>query len=224
MANGYFVDCLDKLKDPIRSNRWRANFNFSEVDAIKSYSDLSSDLSLIVKDIDFPGVKTVTDSIFYFGMEKKLPTSVDNAGTLSLQVQETEDLVGHLSLLRWHQEVMNSGAFSESTFLLEDMKFSDNVFNQTFGLNDLKPIKNTTNPQSTVNSNVLNIELYEYQSGRVIIQARFLNLFPIEISPVKLSHESKDLLKYNVTFSYDAVRFVHNAIPQSNVNMLSKRN
>lgn len=223
MANGYFVDSLEKLKDPIRSNRWRANFNFAEVDVLRRYSNLSQELSLTAKDVDFPGLKTVTDSIFFFGLEKKLPTSADNAGVMTITIQETEDLVGHLSLVRWHQEVMNSGAFSESTYINEDMKFTDNEFVQTFGLNDLKPIRNTTDAQSTVNSNALNIELYEYQSGRIIMQARFLNLFPVEISPVKLSYESKDLFKYTVSFSYDSVRFVHSAIPQSNVNMLAKR-
>lgn len=223
MANGYFVDSLEKLKDPIISNRWRCNFNFTEVDVLKQYSALNSKLTLTVKDVDFPGVKTVTDSIFFFGMEKKLPTSVDNAGSVSVTVQETEDLVGHRSLVRWHQEVMNSGAYSEATYNTEDMKFTSNDFLKNFGLNDLRQIKNTNNAQSTVNSNVLNIELYEYQSGKVIVQARFLNLFPVEISPVKLAQDSKELFKYNVSFSYDAVRFVYSAIPASNVNMLTKR-
>jgi hypothetical protein len=223
MANGYFIDSLEKLKDPILSNRWRCNFNFSEVDILKQYSSLNSQLTLTVKDVDFPGVKTVTDSIFFFGLEKKLPTSADNAGTMTMTIQETEDLVGHRSLVRWHQEVMNSGAYSEATYNTEDMKFTSNDFLQNFGLNDLRPIKNTTSAQSTVNSNVLNIELYEYQSGKVIAQVRFLNLFPVEISPVKLAQDSKELFKYNVSFSYDAVRFVYSAIPTSNVNMLSKR-
>lgn len=223
MANGYFIDSLEKLKDPILSNRWRCNFNFTEVDLLKKYSALNALLTLTVKDVDFPGVKTVTDSIFFFGLEKKLPTSADNAGTMSMTIQETEDLVGHRTLVRWHQEVMNSGAYSESTYNTEDMKFTSNDFLQNFGLNDLRQLKNTTSALSTVNSNVLNIELYEYQSGKVIAQARFLNLFPVEISPVKLAQDSKELFKYNVSFSYDAVRFVYSAIPASNVNMLSKR-
>lgn len=223
MASGYFIDSLEKLKDPILSNRWRCNFNFTEVDLLKKYSALNALLTLTVKDVDFPGVKTVTDSIFFFGLEKKLPTSADNAGTMSMTIQETEDLVGHRTLVRWHQEVMNSGAYSESTYNTEDMKFISNDFLQNFGLNDLRQLKNTTSALSTVNSNVLNIELYEYQSGKVIAQARFLNLFPVEISPVKLTQDSNELFKYNVSFSYDAVRFVYSAIPASNVNMLSKR-
>lgn len=224
MSNGYFIDSLSKLKDPILSNRWRCNFNFTEVDVLRQYSNLNSNLSLTVKDVDFPGVKTATDSIFFFGLERKLPTSAENSGTVSMVIQETEDLVGHRSLVRWHQEVMNSGAYSESTYSTEDMKFTSNEFLKNFGLNDLKPTKNTTTPQSTVNTNVMNIELYEYQSSKIVMQVRFLNLYPIEVSSVKLSQESKELFKYNVTFNYDAIRFVYSAIPPSNVNMLSKRN
>ena len=222
MASGYWVDSLETLKDPIRSNRWRANFNFSEVDVLKQYSTLNSQLTLTVKDVDFPGLKTATDSIFYFGFEKKLPTSVDNSGSITMTIQETESLVGHLSLVRWHQEIMNGGSFSELTFQQENNLFTENSFIDQFGLNELKPPQNTTDPQSFVNTNLLNIELYDYNKGTIIIQAKFLNVYPIEIHPAKLSYESKDLFNYNVTLNYDSVRFVHLPFPLSKLNKPNK--
>lgn len=197
-SNGYWVTSLEKLRDPIIANRWRAVF---DTKSLPGYSD-SDKISLVVKEIDFPGLKMVQDSIFYMGFEKKLPTSVDNAGVITLSVLETEDLVGKNLFHLWNQSIVNGDSFSNNMIDGESGIFAQNDMNTQYKLNHFD------NNNGYTNRNPLKLEMYSANSGKVVIQVLFINLYPIEISSVKLSHESKELFKYTVSLSYDSIRFI----------------
>lgn len=192
---GYFVSALSKTSEPVRTNKWFVNFNFAE---LGSSFPIADTLSLHIKNVEIPEVKSETDSMFYFGVERKVATSIDNAGSISMTVLEGENLIGYNSLLRWNQLLVNGGEFSPDT-----SSFENNAISKLVGIN---------NPSLTggvnVNSNAISVDCFSFANGGVILTAKFKNIKPTKIGSVKLAYDSNELYKYDVTFDYDLATIV----------------
>lgn len=187
---GYYVTALSKTSEPIRSNRWFANFNFAELGSGFPSADV---LSLHVKEVDVPEFKSESDSFFYFGVERKVVTSVDNAGSISMTILEGEDLIGYNSILRWNQAMMNGGQFSEGS-----QSIDGNSFNSTNQIN-----AGSLASSYMVNKNVLNVQAFSFASGKEVFKVAFINVKPTKIGSVKLAYEGAELYKFTVTFDFD---------------------
>lgn len=191
---GYFVTALGKTSEPIRTNKWLVNFNFAEVGDEFPSADI---LSLHIKNVEMPEIKAETDSMFYFGVERKVVTSIDNAGSISMTVLEGENLIGYSSLLRWNQLLANGGELTSN-----EVPFENNALASLIGINQ---------PQmesgASVNSKAVSIECYSFVSGKTIVTANFKNIKPVKIGSVKLAYDGNELYKYDVTFEYDLAMF-----------------
>lgn len=193
---GYFVTALARTSEPIRNTKWLVTFNFSEFSNSKSFPS-SEMLSFHIKDVEVPKFQSETDSMYYFGVERKVPTSVNNAGSITMTILEGESLIGYNSLLRWHQQCVNGGEFSEGNNTL-----ISNPFNVK---NDL----NTPNFASgeIVNRNAVVLSCFSYVTGEELFKIKFLNIKPTTIDNVKLAYDGNDLYKFNVMFDYDLAIF-----------------
>jgi hypothetical protein len=208
---GYYSTALAKTSEPIRNTKWLVNFNFSEFNSSSSFSN-SDMLSFHVKNVDIPSVQSTMDSIYYHGFERKLPASVDNAGSVSMTILEGENLIGYNALLRWHQACMNGGQFTDGSVSL-----MDNPLNSTYSLNS----PNYSNGEF-VNNNVINIQCFSYVTGAEIFRVNFINIKPSKIGGVKLAYEGNELYKFDVTFDYDLPIFVK-ASPASGNAVIPRR-
>lgn len=189
---GYFSTALEKTSEPIRTTKWLVNFNFSEFSQPSAFPKAEM-LSFHVKNVDIPEFKSAMDSIFYHGFERKLPASVDNAGTITMTILEGENLIGYNSLLRWHQMCMNAGHLSEgSTTILS------NPLNTAFALN-----APDYSLGEFINRNAVVVQCFSYVTGSEIFKANFINIKPTKIGAVKLAYEGNELYKFDVTFEYD---------------------
>lgn len=193
---GYFVTALSKTAEPIRTTKWIVAFNFSEFTNASSFPNPEM-LSFHVKEAEIPKFQTETDSMYFFGIERKMPTSVDNAGSINLTILEGEHLLGYNSILRWHQQCVNGGEFSEGNTSLVS-----NPFNSKFELNtpDYKS-------GEIVNTNAVVLSCLSYVTGEELFKIKFLNIKPTKIDNVKLAYEGNELYKFNVTFDYDLAIF-----------------
>jgi hypothetical protein len=194
---GYFASALAKTSEPIRNTKWLVNFNFNEFSSSSSFSN-SDMLSFHVKNVDIPSVQSTMDSIFYHGFERKLPASVDNAGSVSMTILEGENLIGYNSLLRWHQACANGGQFTDG-----DVGIMDNPLNSEYSLNSPNYSKG-----EFVNSNAVSIRCFSYVTGDEVFRVNFLNIKPSKIGAVKLAYDGNELYKFDVTFDYDLPIFV----------------
>jgi len=204
---GYFTTAMEKTSEPIRQNRWVVNLNFSELSSSGQFPDAGT-LTYSIKETDFPGFKTETDSLFYFGVERKLTTSVSNVGQITLTILEGENLIGYNSMLRWLQQCANINQLATKS-----VDIMSNSRNKEFIINAPNYSKG-----EFVNSNVLNIEVFSYVTGAVILRADFKNIRPFDIGNVRLSSESNELYKFNVSFDYDYATITGNIGKRSPVN------
>jgi hypothetical protein len=203
---GYFVTALEKTSEPIRTTKWLVTFNFSEFSNSSLYPG-SELLSFHVKDAEVPKFQSETDSMFYFGVERKVATSVNNAGTINMTILEGENLLGYNSLLRWHQQCMNGGEFSEG-----DTSIMTNPLNEKFALNTGDYSKG-----EHVNTNAVILSCFSYVTGDELFKIKFLNIKPTNIDNVKLAYEGNELYKFNVTFDYDLAIFEKKASSTSTI-------
>lgn len=193
---GYFVTALAKTSEPIRNTKWLVTFNFSEFSNSNSFPS-SEMLSFHVKDVEVPKFQTETDSMYYFGVERKVPTSVNNAGTITMTILEGESLIGYNSLLRWHQQCANGGEFSEGNNTI-----ITNPFN-------VKHAMNTPDYKlgEIVNRNALVLTCFSYVTGEELFKIKFINIKPTTIDSVKLAYDGNELYKFNAMFDYDLAIF-----------------
>lgn len=189
---GYFVTALSKTSEPIRTTKWLVNFNFSELRNASTFPSADI-LSFHVKDVEVPAFQTETDSMYFYGIERKLPTSINNAGTISMSILEGEKLIGYNSILRWNQQCVNGSEFSEG-----ESTIITNPFNSKYAINF--PDFSTGD---IVNSNVVSISCFSYVTGDELFKIKFLNIKPTKIGSVKLAYEGNELYKYDITFDYD---------------------
>jgi len=203
---GYFVTALTKTSEPIRTTKWLVNFNFDEFNSSELFPNPDM-LSFHVKNVDIPSVQSSIDSFFYHGFERKLPASIDNAGSISMTILEGENLIGYNSLLRWHQACTNGGQFTE-----DDVAIMDNQLNSVYTLNS----PNYKNGEF-VNSNAVAIQCFSYVTGDEVLKVNFLNIKPSKIGGVKLAYEGNELYKFDVTFDFDLAIFQK---PNSNQNQV----
>ena len=200
-STSYWVDSLEKTSEPLRNNRWLCNFNFNGFGS--GFPDAGL-LSLHVKNVDIPTIQLVTDSIHYQGIERKMVTSADNAGSISMSILEGEDLIGYSSIMRWNQLCANIGQYSVGIKTLEN-----NTLNQTAYMN--RPDYSSA---VLVNTNAISIDCFSYCTGNNVLHVSFVNIKPIKIGSVKLAYDSNELYKYDVTFEYDDAIFANLNVPQ----------
>lgn len=202
---GYFITALEKTSEPIRTTKWLVNFNFGELNNSSKFPNASI-LSFHVKDVEITKFESETDSFYYFGIERKVPTSVNNAGTITMTILEGESLIGYDSLLRWNQQCVNAGSFSEDLIDL-----TSNSFNSNNELNT--PIYNSGD---IVNKNAVSISCFSYVTGKVLFDINFINIKPTKIGEVKLDYSKADLYSFNVSFDYDLAIFNKKSIQPEN--------
>ena len=189
---GYFATALEKTSEPIRNTKWLVTFNFSEFSDSSAFPN-SDILSLHVKNVDIPNIQSTLDSFYYHGFERKLPASVDNAGSISMTILEGENLIGYNSLLRWNQMCANAGSFS-----IEDSSLINNPINSKYSLN----APNYSEGEFS-NNNAMVIQCFSYSTGNEVLKVNFINIKPSKIGTVKLAYDGNELYKFDATFDYD---------------------
>jgi hypothetical protein len=191
---GYGIAALAKTSEPIRTNKWLVNFNFNELSNSSVYSNKM--LSFHVKSADVPEFNTESDSMFYFGVERKVTTSVSNAGSTSITILEGENLVGYSTFVQWIQDCVNINQISNTPDIL-----------LSTGSNK-QAINGITFDGRLVNRNIMSLDCYSSVTGNVLFTIKYTNIKPTKVSSVKLSYESTELYKYDVSFEYDLATLV----------------
>jgi hypothetical protein len=189
---GYFVTAIEKTSEPIRNTKWLVTFNFNEFDNSSSFPNPEL-LSFQVKEVDIPKFQNEVDSMYYFGVERKVPTSINNAGSINMTILEGEHLLGYNSLLRWHQQCVNGGEFSEGNNTL-----ITNPFNIRHSMN-----APDYSSGSLINRNAVVLSCFSYATGEELFKIKFLNIKPTTIDSVKMAYEGNELYKFGVMFDYD---------------------
>lgn len=220
--NGYFVTSLEKAGDPIRTNLWKLNFDFSE---LRRYEENlgtnfnifdSETLSLLVKDYQPPTVEMNSEAIYFQGGAKKiLPTTVEHDDTLVVTIQENNKLVGYKNLMRWMQYCVNSFSFSPDSIGEEATELSQSGFNNVFGYGS--PIyKNKDNEvigNFFINNHTMFADLFDYTTGDAIVRFSYINVFPVKLTPPKLDYNSSNLYQFQAEFKYS--RYIY-TLPTKN--------
>lgn len=209
--NGYFVSSLEKVGDPIKTNLWKMQFDFTE---LRRYEENlganfnvfdSETLSLMVKDYSPPIIEMNTQSIFFHGGAKKvLPTTQQQDDTVTITIQENNRLTGYQNIMRWMQYCINTYAYSPDAIGEEVKMLSNNTFSNVYGYGS--PIYKNKDEDVVgnffVNTNTIAVDLYDYSTGEVILRVSYINIFPVKIIPPKLEYASSNLYQYQVEFKY----------------------
>ena len=219
--NGYFVNSLANAGDPIRTNLWKMNFDFTE---LRSYEEQlgtnfnifdSETLSLLVKDYTPPTVEMAAEPIYFMGGARKvLPTTQESEDDFTITIQENNNLTGYKNLMRWMQYCVNTFGYSPANIGEEALLFTKNTYSNAFGYG--APIYKNKDDVNIgnffVNNNTLSVDLYDYTTGEALMRISYINVFPVKLTPPKLDYSTSNLYQFQAEFRYS--RYVY-TIPTS---------
>lgn len=216
-TNGYFIDSLNNLRDPIRTNLWRLNFNIAAIKAnFPSGLDFLSDIedtdsiSFMVRSATVPKITVNSAESWYMGQSSKFSTNTEYAPTSTFEIEERQDVKGWRFLLMWNQHVHNTDA-------LYHTKLDEAGTNRVIDPESDTPVGLGTNkyPSSfnrglslTRNTDWVSLDLYDYTTGEIIMRVSYVNFWPSEIGEASLSYENPTLMKYTFTATHDRYKYV----------------
>ena len=214
--NGYFVTSTEVLRDPIRSDHWKLNFDFSELRKYEMNLGVSSNtfndtqLSLTVKDYTPPTISMNTEPIFYQGASKKvLPSSYEYEDTLVVTMLETSDLVCHKNIIKWMQYIIQNFTYSTSTIGEETTVFSATDYTFFgYGAPVYKNAEDQVFGNFFINHNTVYADIFDYTSGDSILRVKYVNIFPVKVTQPKLEYSSSNLYEFTVEFKYSRSVYV----------------
>lgn len=209
--NGYFVSALDSVGDPIRTNLWKMQFDFTELRRYEenlgaNFNVFDSErLSLMVKGYQPPVIEMNTQEIYFHGGAKKVvPSTQEQDDTVVITIQENNRLTGYQNIMRWMQYCINTFAYSPEAIGEETKILSNNQFSNVYGYGS--PIYKNKDDEVIgnffVNTNTIAVDHYDYSSGEVIMRISYINIFPVKITPPKLEYNSVNLYQFQVEFKY----------------------
>lgn len=235
----FWINYIESAGDPVIKSFWRCVLHFEDteykrliagyttninVDGNKrktsvNYLDerLSPDddrLSVMIKGITFPSSKTVTDSLWFRGLEKKVPVSVDNCQEITLKILDNEDFFAHSIFLSWQQRFLNAMQYRLNEGIYYPATRSN--YAQILGDSDAMGFGNTNSPNTSFqsdadgnlvnaafNDKLLDLFIYARATGKPIMKVTGKNVYPTNIGSVELSHDSADLFEFSVTLKSD---------------------
>lgn len=223
MKNGYFVGPLTQVGDPLRTSHWAVNFNFAE---FRNYETSlgknttvfdSKHLSVMCKDFQLPTVEMNTENVYYHGgATKVLPTTMNQETTTTITFLESNALIGHKNILRWMNYCINAYDISYVGFdeTNTDINEDNYIKGQGYGVPIYKNRDTGTNNANSVfgnffvNNETMNVDLYDYSSGEVVLRVKYVNIFPTRITQPKIEYDNSGLYTFTVEFSYSRAVYI----------------
>ena len=221
--SGYFTTALEKIRDPIRTSHWRlafdgaalmkiVNFGFNSTDNV-SESEALNNLSLICESVTVPKSETNTKDSWWMGQPISFATNTTYDRDMTVEVQETADLMGYRYLLGWAQLAHNvnivqtasdNSAMSvgDAEALINSEKVGVNLGERKFdgtGIGSTPSLKEN----AVRNSTLLQLQLFDYTTGNILTKIVFRNIYPQMVGSYTLSYDNPDLLSYEVKFHFD---------------------
>lgn len=217
-TTGYFaLDQFASRYDPIRTDRWKITFNFSEFTAYESTLGTdtsvfdSSAFSLLCQSYTPPSIEMFTEDIYYMGATKKvLPTAMNYETSTSITFLEDSNLTGLRNIMRWRDYCINVYAVSISSIDSESVDISAEDYYNVFGFG--APIYKNKDDEVFgnffINKNVMKADIFDYTSGDSIFRIRYVNVFPYKVSHPSLSYDNPGLYEFTVDFAFSRVVYV----------------
>lgn len=206
---GYFVNVMEKVRDPIRTSHWRLRFNVPLIKAQLGpdlMEDISGDddITVMVKTAKIPKLTVNTAEAWWMGQSVLFTTNTEYEKESTFDVLETADVLGYRFLGKWNQlahntDLYRAGAYENSLINPETQR--------GVNLGSAKYTKNNDGGKSVVrNVGWVFLELYDYTAGEVLLRVDYTNIFPSSLGELNLSHEGSDLGKYQLTMKHDFFR------------------
>lgn len=220
--NGYWVSQLSNANDPIRTSHWKLNFNFKDLINYEKQLGYGSNvfggdvLSLAVKDYTPPTVEIISSTIHFLGgSAKTLPVVHNYEDSLTVTLLESNNLACHKTILRWMQYCINDYSISTADIGKDKSTFNEDNYSKLEGYGapiyknqDLySQFDNSVHGNFFVNHNVVYADTYDYTTGEIIMRVRYVNIYPVKVSPPKMEHSSSNLYEFTVEFKFS--RFIY---------------
>lgn len=209
--NGYFVNAMNVLRDPIRTTHWRLRFNVPLIKAQvggELFPDINTDddISVIVKNANVP--KAIINHVdsWYMGQRTIFTTNTEYETESTFNIQETADVRGFRFLGKWSELAHNTDLYQVGSLGTSAI---DPDAERGVNLGSAKYPASFDGGKSVVrNRGWLFLELYDYTTGEVVLRVEYINVFPSSLGGFPLSYDNPDLVKYDVTMKHDLYRTI----------------
>lgn len=179
MASFHIDSRLNKLPDPIRTYNFEMSFpQIGKV--IPGYTE--EDITIRCRSASIPSRGNELIETFFMGMKQLFPGKPTFDNNLNIVFEEFEDLKVTDFLNKWQRKI-----------------FDTNVGDNTAGSSQSLGKRDLASSYATV----AYLKLYSVKQELLPDQIKFVNIWPSSKPALDLNYQSNDIIRYNVTFSFD---------------------